>query len=534
MDLFKVVLVNPPPFQVLEPEYDTPIFGRVGLAYLAGYLRQFDGFDVQIIDAKLERLSFDETVRRALAAQPDLVGLGAFTCEIKPAARVSQLLKAADPRIKTVIGGVHVTAIPEHTLREFPTFDVGVHGEGEVTFHELCAALREGGSLDGMPGTVLRTESGIVVNHSRDRIADQDSIPLPAWDLLPRAEQYMLMTQRGCPFNCLFCMNPNGRTARTRSIQNLMHELVTILDRYQPSDIRFGDELFSVNMDRTHELLDAMIAAGVQKRMTWMAQTHVHFVDFPLLVKMKQAGARRIGMGIETGDAEVLKATGKGSTPEMILKAGAAAKQAGLPIETYFILGHPNETLASMKRTVDLAVKLNPETPIFGIMVPFPGTEVGRLAAAGEAGYRLRSTNWDDYDKQIGGALEFANLSRNRIERLQMWAYFKVFLANGRFVDLVKFCWRYRREGSVLAKKILLRRSEKLSGGVAGHSEIAATTGPSREQIIAATKDWQNWQRTDLARLKKLRPGQSNVVFVEAQKYRQQPAVAAGEGNRAV
>src|SRR5262245_16703166 len=409
---FRVVLVNPPPFQILEPEYDTPAFGRVGLAYLAGYLRQQEGFQVEIVDAKLERLSFDATIARVLASQPDVVGLGAFTCEIKPSAEIARRVKAASPGTTTVIGGVHVTAIPEHTLREFPVFDVGVHGEGEVTFHELCDSLRMG-AVPGVPGVpvvpveipglVLRTANGIVVTRPRDRIADQDTIPFPAWDLLPKANQYLLMTQRGCPFNCLFCMNPNGRTARPRSVQNLMDELLMILDRFGPGDIRFGDELFSVNMDRTHELLDAMIAAGVQKRITWMAQTHVHFVDQPLLKKMKQAGARRIGMGIETGDAEVLKATGKGSTPEMILRAGAAAKEAGLPIETYFILGHPNETLDSMKRTIGLAVKLNPETPIFGIMVPFPGTEVGRLAAAGEAGYRLRSTDWDDYDKQIGG-----------------------------------------------------------------------------------------------------------------------------------
>ena len=191
-------------------------------------------------------------------------------------------------------------------------------------------------------------------------------------------------------------------------------------------------------MDRCHELLDAMIAAGVQKRMEWTAQTHVHFVDHPLLSKMKVAGSWRIGMGIETGDTEVLKRTGKGSTPEMILKAGAAAKQAKLPIETYFILGHPNETIESMKRTIDLAVKLNPETPIFGVMVPSPGTEIGRMAAAGEGGYRLRLTDWDDYDKQIGGALEFASLTRNQIERLQLWAYTKVFLFNGRCVDFVR------------------------------------------------------------------------------------------------
>jgi radical SAM superfamily enzyme YgiQ (UPF0313 family) len=534
---FKVVLVNPPPFQILEPEYDTPAFGRVGLAYLAGYLRQFDGFDVQIVDAKLERLSFEATMARVLSAEPDVVGLGAFTCEIKPSAHVARLVKAARPRTTTVIGGVHVTAIPEQTLREFPMFDIGVHGEGEVTFHELCDTLRRQAAPSpsdvspDIPGLVVRTASGIVVTRPRDRIADQDTIPFPAWDLLPKAGQYLLMTQRGCPFNCLFCMNPNGRTARPRSIQNLMDELLMLLDRYQPGDIRFGDELFSVNMDRTHELLDAMIAAGIPKRMTWMAQTHVHFVDLPLLKKMKQAGARRIGMGIETGDAEVLKATGKGSTPEMILRAGAAAKEAGLPIETYFILGHPNETLDSMKRTVDLAVKLNPETPIFGIMVPFPGTEVGRLAAAGEAGYRLKSTDWDDYDKQIGGALEFANLSRNRIERLQMWAYFKVFLSNGRYLDLVRFCWRYRREGLVLVRKILLRRSEKLSGNRADLERGTSAAGPSREEIIAATKEWQTWQRMDLARLKKLRPGQSNVVFVELQKNR--PAAAsAGDGSR--
>ena len=524
MARFKVVLVNPPPVRVLEPQYDTPRFGRMGLAYLAGYLRQFDDYDVQIVDAKFERLSFEQTVRRVLAAAPRVVGLGAFTCEVKPAAQVSRLLKAANSALTTVIGGVHVTAIPEHTLREFPTFDIGVHGEGEVTFHELCESLRLGTPRHDIPGLVLRDGGGITVTRPRDRIADQDTIPLPAWDLLPDAGEYLLMTQRGCPFNCLFCMNPNGRTARPRSIGNFMQELQLILDNHHPTHLRFGDELFSVNMDRCHDLLDAMIAAGVPKRATWTAQTHVHFVDYPLLKKMKAAGAYRIGMGIETGDAEVLKKTGKGSTPEMIYQAAEAARRAGLPIETYFIMGHPNETMVSMKRTVDLAVKMNPDTPIFGIMVPFPGTEVGRLAAAGEAGYRLRSTNWDDYDQQIGGALAFADLSRQRIEMLQIWAYVKVFLWNRRYLDLLKFCWRYRREGFVVMSKIMFGRVDKLAASA--HNDAAAGEGPNREDLIAATKEWQQWQKTDLARLKKLRPGQSNVVFVELQRKR--PPVETG------
>jgi radical SAM superfamily enzyme YgiQ (UPF0313 family) len=210
----------------------------------------------------------------------------------------------------------------------------------------------------------------------------------------------------------------------------------------------------------------------------------------------------------------------------MILKAADAAKKAQLPIETYFIMGHPNESLESMKRTVDLAVKVNPDTPIFGIMVPFPGTEVGRLAAAGEAGYRLRSTNWDDYDKQIGGALEFANLSRQRIEMLQIWAYLKVFLWNRRFADLIKFCWRYRHEGFVVTQKILFRRSDKLEASGAQATTAESENGPSRADLAAATKEWQEWQKTDLARIKKLKPGQTNVVFVELQKKR--PRVETG------
>jgi radical SAM superfamily enzyme YgiQ (UPF0313 family) len=527
MNQFKVALVNPPPFQILERQYDTPRFGRMGLAYLAGYLRHHKSCDVEIIDAKLERLSFDETVRRVVATRPNLVGLGAFTCEVKPAAHIARLVKQALPAVTTAIGGVHVTALPEQTLREFPQFDLGVCGEGEATFAELCEALQNDVSPIGLRGVSLRTEDGVIVGPPRDRIGDQDSIPFPAWDLLPRADEYILMTQRGCPFNCLFCMNPNGRVARARSVENFMEELRWVLDAFQPTDLRFGDELFSVNMDRTHELLDAMLEAGVSKRVKWTAQTHVHFVDAPLLKKMKAAGAWRLGMGIETGDAEVLKHTGKGSTPEMILKAAAAAREAGLPIETYFIMGHPNESLDSMKRTVDLAVRMNPHTPIFGIMVPFPGTEVGRLAAAGEAGYRLKSTNWDDYDKQIGGALEFANLSRHAIERLQIWAYIKVFLWNQRYRDLVRFCWQYRREGFVVLRKVLLRRSEKLSGGSRlGADAGGASPGPDRSEIVTATREWQDWQKTDLARMKKQHPGQSKVVFIELQKKRPQPSPA--------
>ena len=148
-------------------------------------------------------------MRRLHRFQPDLVGFTAYTNEIKPAAYQASLVKKSMPHVITVIGGVHLTALPAETLREFPTFDVGVVGEGEITFYELCNAIKQGNDIHNISGLVYHLADGnVTLTAPRPRILDQDSIPLPAWDLLPPAESYFVQSLRGCPFNCVFCMNP--------------------------------------------------------------------------------------------------------------------------------------------------------------------------------------------------------------------------------------------------------------------------------------------------------------------------------------
>jgi anaerobic magnesium-protoporphyrin IX monomethyl ester cyclase len=85
----------------------------VALAYLAGYLRKHSGFSIEIIDAKLERLYFGQVLGRIKAFNPDLIGFTAFTNEIKPAAHQAALVKKYLPNVVTVIGGVHLTALPK-------------------------------------------------------------------------------------------------------------------------------------------------------------------------------------------------------------------------------------------------------------------------------------------------------------------------------------------------------------------------------------------------------------------------------------
>lgn len=506
---FKVCLVNAPVIAVLEPWYDTPSFGRTALAYLAGYLRQFNGFEVCIIDAKFERLGFDATIERIRSINPDVVGITAFTNEIKPAAFLAHLVKQQFPSCVTVVGGPHVTAIPEETLIEFSSFDMGVVGEGEETFHELCTALRDSLDVEQVNGLVVRKGRKIVQTPPRNRILDQDSIPFPAWDLLPRASTYFVQSIRGCPFNCLFCMNPSGRVARKRSVANVMEELQWVIDEFSPERISFGDELFSVDMQRTALLLDAMADNGIGERVRWDVQTHVQFVDRPLFRKFKRARVERVELGVETGEETSLKGMGKGTTLKMIHDACQAARDEGVTIGTFFLFGQPNETPDSLEKTVNLAVKLNPHLPMFGLMTPYPGTKVASMAAKGEGGYQLLTTDWDQYNKQIGGAMSFAGLSRTQIEWFQVKAYFKVYIYNRRFRDLAAFLWEYRKAGLEVMKKILSRRGT-LTGvqqRPAGYDDFfAGSASPGMQAMVESRNNWNHTQQREMKRAKELAP----------------------------
>lgn len=512
-----VCLINPPVIAVLEPWYDTPDFGRTALAYLAGYLRQYEGFKIHIIDAKFERLNFNQVINRLDEIKPDIVGLTAFTNEIKPAAYMAHLVNNKFHECPTVIGGAHVTAIPRETLLEFPSFDLGVAGEGEVTFYELCDALKTyketGQEIDfeKINGLIYRKDGEVLLSPPRDRILDQDSIPFPAWDLLPKADAYFVQSMRGCPFNCLFCMNPNGRIARKRSVENVMEELRWIIEEFKPKRISFGDELFSVDIPRTHNLLRAMAKEGIGEKVSWDVQTHVHYVNKELFEDFKKANVEIVELGIETGDEEMLRKMGKGTNLKLIEEACKAGKETGVKIGSFFLFGQPNENKESLEKTVDLAVKINPDLPMFGLMTPYPGTEVARMAAKQENGYKLLSTDWDEYNKQIGGAMEFANLSRAQIEWFQVKAYTKVYLYNNRFTDFVKFVWSYKEAAWEVLKKMLLRRKSivKQHKKPADYDHVLNDINARKADIndfVSSRENWNKTQQREMKRAKQASP----------------------------
>jgi anaerobic magnesium-protoporphyrin IX monomethyl ester cyclase len=431
----RILLVNAPASLSKERQYAKSKEPRLGLACLAAYL-EMRGLQPKVIDSKLEGLDFAAALSRVKDENPDIVGLTALTPEILDAAKLAAQIKSELPQCLIVIGGPHATCTPVQTLEEFPCFDFVVRGEGEITLYELILALRGKKELKEVEGLVFRDHETIQQNEIRPFIQNLDELPPPAWHLFPKATIYPVMPSRGCRFHCNFCARVMGNSLRVKSPQNMVREMETVYNLYHPEEFHFHDEAFTGNMEATHQFLDLLIASGLSKKIRWRAETRVDLVDYELLKKMKQAGCCWVGFGVESGNQAILKATKKGITLDQAEKAVAWAKKAGLMTGSYFILGHPYETKETIKETLDFAAKLNTSTVAFGIMVPYPGTEIASMVEGHEGNYRLLSSRWSDYGKQVGDALELTNISRRTLERLQLLGYIKFYLSHPSFSKL--------------------------------------------------------------------------------------------------
>jgi len=451
----KVALIRPPEVH----KYWAETRPSLGIGYICSYLRS-KGIECRIFDANYNSWSEDRTVEEVAKYSPDLIGLTSMTHEICEAHNIASRLKSSLGDVPVVVGGCHVTAIPERTLEEFPHFTCGVYGEGEKTMLHLAECLQQGrvSDLGNINGLAYRDDSRqIRINPPRERLSSEelDNLPYPAFDeyyrekgkraLTGKDDCYVMMTSRGCPYNCAFCMQVLGRQVRRRSAENVVNEIEFAIDRYGAHTIYFLDEIFLFNDRLTHDTLELMKKRGLPGRIRWRALTRVDFVDEDLIKSAKEAGCFVLELGIESGSDEVLKAINKKITVEQTERAVNIIKKAGIAIDANYIVGHPNETVETIKATIDLAARLNTATVAIGIMTPYPGTRIYEMAKNGECGYRLLTEDWSKFDKYGGKALELKNLPLRELEKWQRRGLLYFYLRNFRIFDLLKFIFRYWR-----------------------------------------------------------------------------------------
>jgi anaerobic magnesium-protoporphyrin IX monomethyl ester cyclase len=201
--------------------------------------------------------------------------------------------------------------------------------------------------------------------------------------------------------------------------------------------------------------LDQIMEAGLHRRIKWQANTRANVGDYGLFRKMREAGCVSVGLGIESGNAQVLRRIKKGITLSAAETAVRLAKKAGLETRCFYIIGHPHETRKTAWDTIKFAARLNSDHAAFGLMVPYPKTEVAEMAERGEGNYRIVSSHWSDYDKYLGNALELEQLSRRQLQVLQAQAYLFFYLRNFRVFALLRYVWENRLSLFPLMKKLL-------------------------------------------------------------------------------
>ena len=436
----RVLLVVPPEPLLKDLKQSGSKWPRVGLGYVAAYLREH-GVDVRVMDCKAEELDHDGAAQRIAEFRPDFLGVGPFTEEIEEAYRVCRTAKGIDARITTVFGGPHASALPERTLRGCPELDTVVCGEGEVTLLELV----RGADRAAVRGLVFRRDGDVIGNQPREQIADIDALPYPAWDLFPLeayrgiltlhlrekinrpALELPILSARGCPYRCNFCYK-TYHGLRNRDPITVVDELEHDMKAFGASEFFFVEGTFAADRAQGMRICDEIVRRGLADRIRWIVETRVNVVTEDLLSRMKQAGCRQVEFGVETGDAEILRQTQKGTTLEQVSRAVSLAKKAGLKVGCYFIIGHPNETRESIARTYAFARRLDPDLMNVGIMIPYPGTRVRAMAERGEGGYRLLCDDWSEYTKQRGGPLELRDVPLGDLQRIQSRQYIAYYL----------------------------------------------------------------------------------------------------------
>ncbi|MBF0331764.1 MAG: radical SAM protein [Candidatus Omnitrophica bacterium] len=356
----------------------------MGLAYLAAVIEKH-GAGVEILDANLYGIDPDG-VAAQVKGIPDVIGITVNILTAKMALKYAEELKKAYPKAMIMFGGPYVSVTGCRLLEEHGMLDALIMGEGEATIGEIVERLKQGASFDGVLGVIFRDKGKIIDNGPRPLIADIDSIPMPAYQLLPHLSKYRsrsrvapvgyVFTSRGCPAACTFCYRNFGTKWRPRSADKVFEEIEFLVKNYGIRQLEFMDDNFASDPARAKRILQMLIDKKLGLKINLQIGVRIHSLDMELLRLMRKAGVFKFGFGIESGDPGILKKIKKGLNLERALRIVGAARSLGMITHGYFIIGFPGDTPETMRRTIDFAKKLNAHYASFSICAPLPGTEM--------------------------------------------------------------------------------------------------------------------------------------------------------------
>ncbi len=370
----------------------------LGLLYIGAVLEK-DGHAIKIVPADILKLKSDQIAEEIKTFEADIIGVTSTTENRFQSFDLIKLAKKVHPMALTIMGGPHASMAAEDCLRFIPELDIVVRGEGEETMRELCRVLegnRDEAALSSVAGISYRSDDKVHSNPPRLPIKDLDTIPRPAYHLIP-FEAYNfrfdvpgqgplpavnMMTSRGCPFKCNFCATPInwGRLVRMRSAENIVDEIEFLINTYGVKVIFFFDDTFNTNPKRVHAICDLIIERNLD--IYFKCDVRIDLIDKPMLEKMKKAGLFHLSFGVEAGSERVRNAiVNKKIDVQDFHNLVEWCNELDIIPNAFFIFSHPTETWQEAQESIHIIEQYKDKIEAsIAILHVYPGTPLEKTA----------------------------------------------------------------------------------------------------------------------------------------------------------
>ena len=432
----QVLIINPPwpgkgfgtrsQNRIIKHRSDKFLQYPIFLAYSAAQLKKA-GQDVTYIDSVIQDLDFDQTLQQARRKRPDVIFMETTTPSIDADYQNLTALKETTGA-KIIVGGPHATYFHKEVIEECPAIDVVIRHEFDTKIVSVVSNLD---SLNSVSGISYRNGSASVDNGDGELCHDLDALHFPDRDLIPwewyleawytRRPFMNLMTSRGCPYQCAFCLWPQsmyGHQQRFRSLDNVIFEIQRLVDRYGLKEINIDDGTFTTRKNRVIDFCQRLRDEKI--KIIWTCNGRVDNLDDEILSEMKASGCRMIRLGVESGSQEVLNKIKKGLTLKQIEEGVKLVKKHGIQALGGFMFGFPYDSKQTVEETIAFAKKISPDQVQFSINMCYPGTSLYEFARENNL---LLAKDFKEFDMTHGPVVKTLDMKREELGHILARAY---------------------------------------------------------------------------------------------------------------
>lgn len=363
-----VLFINPRDLSVPQPYVKTTTYAALLLE---------NGIKTKIFEPKASNLSHDFIINFIKEKRVQIICVSAFPSTLPDAYNTIKQIRKLAPNSIIVLEGYHVNADSNAVLEL--NADYGLIGDAEFSFLELTSCLLKEKEVNQNLDGIIFNKNGKLIVNKRAFIRDLNTLPTPAFDLLPIGKYYsastnktymVIFTDRGCPYSCSFCSSPAQMKYRMLSVDNVIKQLKKLVLELKVEWLEFMDLTFTINKKRTTDICKRIIDENLV--FDWACETRADLLDDELLNWMKKAGCKKITIGVESGNEALRFETGKRISNEVFKEVFLMCKKNDIKVMSNYIFGHPNETLKTALQTIYSSIKLESFNVLFTKMTPLP------------------------------------------------------------------------------------------------------------------------------------------------------------------